>query len=164
MVQSQTGSARVFPGVWYRLPGDFCSSNQTGCTPLAMAGIKGWDMQQLDIKRAYLHCRPEEEIFMTHPPGFETDPRLVCKLIHSLYGLKQSGRAWYLKFRDVLSKYGFHQLEVEHCLYKQEHNSKTQIISAWTADLIFIGDDSEETADKKQILSHEFEVHNLGKP
>ena len=119
---------------------------------LAVAVIKGWDMQQLDIKSAYLHGKLEEEIFMTQPPGFEADPNLVCKLIHSLYGLKQSGRAWYLKFRDVLSKYGFHQLEVKHCLYKRDHNGKTQIISAWIDNLILIGDDPEETADMKRIL------------
>ena len=102
---------------------------------LAVAMIKGWDMQQLDIKSAYLHGKLEETIFMTQPPEFEADPRLVCRLIHSLYALKQSGRAWYFKFKEVLSKHGFHQLEVEHCLYKRDHNSKTQIISAWIDDL-----------------------------
>ena len=99
---------------------------------------------------------------MTQPPEFEADPNLVCQLIHSLYGLKQSGRAWYLKFRDVLSKCGFHQLEVEHCLYKQDHNGKTQIILAWIDNVILIGDNPEETADMKKIFSQEFEIHNLG--
>ena len=58
---------------------------------LAVAVIKGWDMQQLDIKSAYLHGKLEETIFILQPPEFEADPRLVCRLIHSLYGLKQSG-------------------------------------------------------------------------
>ena len=65
---------------------------------------------------------------------------------------------------NTLTKHGFHQLEVEHCLYKQDHNSKTQIILAWIDNLILIGDDPEETADMKQILSQEFEIHDLGEP
>ena len=52
---------------------------------LAMAVIKGWDMQQLDIKSAYLHGKLEETIFMTQPPEFEAYPRLVCRLIQSLW-------------------------------------------------------------------------------
>ena len=41
---------------------------------LAIAVIKGWDMQQLDIKSAYLHIKLEEEIFRTQAPGFEKIP------------------------------------------------------------------------------------------
>ena len=84
---------------------------------LALAAIHGWDMQQLDIKGAYLNGELKEIILMIQPPGYEDGTDKVLLLLHSLYGLKQSGRAWYHKFREVLLKHGFEQVPVEHCLY-----------------------------------------------
>ena len=38
---------------------------------LALAAIFGWDMQQMDIKGAYLNGELEETIYMMQPPGYE---------------------------------------------------------------------------------------------
>ena len=38
---------------------------------LALAAIFGWDIQQMDIKGAYLNCELEETIYMIQPPGYE---------------------------------------------------------------------------------------------
>ena len=84
---------------------------------LALATIFGWDMQQMDIKGAYLNGELEETIYMMQPPGYEDGTGAVLLLIHSLYGLKQSGRAWYHKLKEILLKHGFQQVAVEHCLY-----------------------------------------------
>ena len=131
---------------------------------LALSAIHGWHVRQLDIKGAYLHGDLEEEIYMIQPPEFNDGTDKVCKLIHSLYGLKQSGRAWYHKFRSILLKYGFEQLSVEHCLYIRVRNGKPQIISSWIDDLLLFGDDPEATAELVAILGKEFEIHDLGEP
>ncbi|KZV37849.1 Cysteine-rich RLK (receptor-like protein kinase) 8 [Dorcoceras hygrometricum] len=47
---------------------------------------------------------------MRQPPGFESpDTQLVCKLNKSLYGLKQSPRAWFDKFSKVVKMLGYSQ-------------------------------------------------------
>ena len=67
---------------------------------LSLAANFGWDLHQFDVKNAFLHGDLEEEVYMDVPPGFEdikTEGK-VCRLKKSLYGLKQSPRAWFERF------------------------------------------------------------------
>ena len=47
----------------------------------------------MDVKLPYLHRVLEEEIDMEQPEGFvaQGDEHKVCRLVRSLYGLKQAG-------------------------------------------------------------------------
>ena len=57
---------------------------------LSMAAMSSWPLYQLDIKNAFLHDDLAEEVYIEQPPGFVTqgESGLVCRLCHSLYGLK----------------------------------------------------------------------------
>lgn len=43
---------------------------------------------QMDVESSFLHNNLQEEIDMEQPLGFVQDSSLVCRLHHSLYGLK----------------------------------------------------------------------------
>uniref|UniRef100_A0A2N9HW24 Integrase catalytic domain-containing protein n=1 Tax=Fagus sylvatica TaxID=28930 RepID=A0A2N9HW24_FAGSY len=63
---------------------------------LALVAHQDLELEQLDVKTAFLHGNLEEEIFMVQPKGFKQPgtENLVCRLMKSLYGLKQSPRQW----------------------------------------------------------------------
>ena len=60
---------------------------------LAHAALQDWEIEAIDVKLAYLHGVLEEEIYMEQPEGFiaQGEEDKVCRLVHSLYGLKQAG-------------------------------------------------------------------------
>ena len=61
---------------------------------LSIAAIEDLDIQQMDVKTAFLNGILEEEIYMEQPEGYIESGKKnhVCKLKKSLYGLKQSPR------------------------------------------------------------------------
>ncbi|KAJ9561212.1 hypothetical protein OSB04_006372 [Centaurea solstitialis] len=74
----------------------------------SIAANKGWPLHQFDVTNAFLHGELKEEVYMDPPPGFvkSSNPREVCRLKKSLYGLKQSPRAWFGRFTLAMKKYG----------------------------------------------------------
>jgi len=67
---------------------------------LALAAARNYEINQTDIKTAYLPGKLEEQIYMESPEGLVVEEssssrkRTVCKLLKGLYGLKESGRIW----------------------------------------------------------------------
>jgi hypothetical protein len=51
----------------------------------------------------------EEEVYIEQPECFEVHPKdtHVCRLKKSLYGLKQTPRAWYARIDSYLIRFGF---------------------------------------------------------
>ena len=56
---------------------------------LSLAVNFDWELQQYDVKNAFLHGELEKEIYMSIPLGFSgSDGNKVCRLKKTLYGLK----------------------------------------------------------------------------
>ena len=63
---------------------------------------------------------------MEQPSGFvaQGETSRVCHLRKSLYGLKQSPRAWFGKFSEVIEKFGLQKSKSDHfVLYKNSRVS-----------------------------------------
>ena len=73
----------------------------------------------MDVKIVFLNSYLEEEIYMSQPDGFkkEGQEQRVCKLLKSIYGLKQASRSWNLRFDETIKTYGFEQNVDEVCLH-----------------------------------------------
>ena len=74
---------------------------------LSLAANFGWELQQFDVKNAFLHGELEEEIYMELPPGYEGADNSVFRLKKALYGLKQSPKAWFGRFTKVMTALGY---------------------------------------------------------
>eukprot|EP00253_Pinus_taeda_P012398 PITA_12398 len=61
-------------------------------TLFALAAQNGWKVHQMDVKTAFLNGDLKENVFMSQPEGFvvKGHEHKVCKLVKSLYGLKQA--------------------------------------------------------------------------
>ena len=71
---------------------------------ISLVATYNWDLHHLDIKNVFLYGDLQEEVYMEQPPGFvaQGEIRRICLLRKSLYGLKQSPRAWFGKFSQVV--------------------------------------------------------------
>eukprot|EP00253_Pinus_taeda_P031288 PITA_31288 len=71
---------------------------------LALVALLDLELQQLNVKTAFLHGDLDEEIYMEQPEGFvqHRNKKFVCRLKKSLYGLKQSPRQWYKKLDSFM--------------------------------------------------------------
>ncbi|CAL5381095.1 unnamed protein product [Camellia sinensis] len=131
---------------------------------LSLAANLDWPLQQLDIKNAFLNGELEEEVYMTLPPGFSKkgEENEVCKLKKSLYGLKQSPKAWFDRFTKVIKGEGYCQGQSDHTMFFKHKNGKKTILIVYVDDIILTGDDIEEMRKLKTVLATEFEVKDLG--
>ena len=61
-----------------------------------LATENNWEIDGMDVETAFLHSELAEEIYMEIPValrlemGERNSPELVCRLIKTIFGLKQS--------------------------------------------------------------------------
>ncbi|WVZ63573.1 hypothetical protein U9M48_013196 [Paspalum notatum var. saurae] len=106
---------------------------------LAFAASKGFKLQQMDVKSAFLNGFIEEEVYVGQRPGFESArfPDRVYKLRKALYGLKQAPRAWYARLKSFKS--GFVMGSVDKTLFLLSRGGDTTIVRIYVDDIIFGG-------------------------
>jgi hypothetical protein len=131
---------------------------------LAIANTLNLEVHQMDVKTAFLNGDLQEEIYMAQPEGYITKgtEHLVCKLKKTLYGLKQSSRAWYLKLHQFLVKQGFTKNSADYSVYSKKQANAIFIIAVYVDDIILACNDINEMNLLKKQLKANFEMKDLG--
>src|SRR5579871_259180 len=118
----------------------------------------------MDVQSVFLNRDLDEEIYMSQPEGFieEGQEDLVCRLMKSLYRLKQAGRTWYKKLYDCLVGFSFTGCNTDYSIYYYQKSSTEVIISAYVDDLIIISNNLSYFQDTKKKLEDIFTMRDLG--
>lgn len=91
------------------------------------------------LQNAFLDGIFEEKVYMEQPPGFVTQEKYdkVCHVQKSLYGLKQSARAWFRRFGSVVNEFGFYCFQIfPHQLGKMYYDHVDDIITGYDVQRI----------------------------
>lgn len=134
-------------------------------TLLALVAHCDMELEQMDVKTAFLHGELEETIYMKQPDGFikKGSEDKVCLLKRSLYGLKQSPMMWYKRFDEYMLKIGFHRSKYDSCVYQKNHGVlKIVYLLLYVDDMLIASESMVEVSKVKNLLKLEFEMKYLG--
>jgi hypothetical protein len=131
---------------------------------LSLAASHGLLVHQMDVKAAFLNGELEEEIYMTQPIGFVVKGQedKVCKLMKSLYGLKEAPKQWHEKFDVTLISTGFSVNEVDWCVYYRHGGGQGVILYLYVDDILIFGTSLDVINEVKTFLCQSFDMNDMG--
>ena len=86
----------------------------------------------------------------------------MCRLLKSLYDLKQAPKQWHEKFDKTLTSAGFVVNEADNCVYYRYGGGKGVIQCLYVDDILIFGTSIDEINDVKSFLSQNFDMKDLG--
>ncbi|GJR39735.1 zinc finger, CCHC-type containing protein [Tanacetum coccineum] len=118
----------------------------------------------MDVKTAFLNGDLEEEIYMNQPEGFIAHGQegKVCRLVKSLYGLKQALKQWHQKFDHTMLESGFKINECDKCVYVKDTSSGYVIMCLYVDDMLIIGSNDKMIKSTKEMLKSKFDMKDIG--
>ncbi|GJV51083.1 retrovirus-related pol polyprotein from transposon TNT 1-94 [Tanacetum coccineum] len=132
---------------------------------LSIVALQDLELEQLDVKTAFLHGHLEEEIYVEQPEGFKVPGREdhVCKLKKSLYGLKQSPRQWYKSFDSFVIGHGYDHYSYDECVYLRKFRDGSFLyLVLYVDDMLIAAPNKDQIWELKDQLSNKFDMKDLG--
>ncbi|CAI7817096.1 unnamed protein product [Closterium sp. NIES-54] len=119
-------------------------------------------MMQLDMKNAFLQSKLDRVLYMYQPDYFDDGTGRVCKLLKSLYGLKQSPLLWYRALDGVLLGAGWKKSQVDEALYfKASNDGVTCWVLVYVDDLLVATSSPAMLKALKELLEVAFKPREI---
>jgi hypothetical protein len=118
----------------------------------------------MDVKIAFLNGELEEEIYIIQPDGFVVKDQedKVCKLLKSLYILKQAPKQWHEKFDVTLISSCFSVNEADQCVYYRHGGGQGVILCLYVDDILIFQTSLDVINEVKTFLCQSFDMKDLG--
>ncbi|MCO5577054.1 hypothetical protein L7F22_030876 [Adiantum nelumboides] len=130
---------------------------------IAIAAQFHFLLHQMDVRTAFLHGDLEEEIYMIQPPGYISSehPNHVCRLLKSLYGLKQSPRQLYRCFHRCMINLGYLRLQSDPNVYSRHSSGIFLLLAIYVDDILLLCNSPSELAVAKEELHSSFSMTDM---
>jgi hypothetical protein len=121
---------------------------------LAIAAQFHLFVYQMDVRTTFLHDDLHEEIYMEQPPTYTSKdhPDYVCKLVKSLYGLKQSPRQWYERFTTCMSNLGYTRFQSDPNVYSRNGPHAILLLAIYVDDILILSNSNDVLSNAKSEL------------
>ena len=86
----------------------------------------------------------------------------MCKLVKSLYGLKQALKQWHNKFNHVLVTNGYFINDADKCIYSKYEDNTCVVICLYVDDMPIFGTSLKVVCEIKKFLGSKFDMKDLG--
>ena len=115
---------------------------------LAIVASLDYELKQMDVPTAFLNAKIDEDVYMRPPQGLEGVPAgHVCKLLKTLYGVKQAPRMWNIELSNFVINLGYMRCESDPCIYVKRSSTGRMIIVPVFVDDIFPACHKEDLAE-----------------
>jgi Reverse transcriptase (RNA-dependent DNA polymerase) len=130
---------------------------------IALAALKKWHIQGLDIKTAFLYGELNKELYMEQPKGFKVKGQegKVMRLKCTIYGLKQAALAWWKALDKCMVQLGFTHLLSDSGIFVSKDKSIVAIV--YVDDVLFLGPNKKDLLHVKEEFMTKWECRDLGK-
>jgi len=130
---------------------------------LAMTAANGRELNQMDVKTAFLNGDLDEEVNMEQPDGYvdPTYPHKVCRLLQALYGLKQAPKMWCANLDEFLKSQGFDNIDPDACLYLLMDDGEIIIVLVFIDDFLLVASSLAAICRIKDALHKRFDMKDL---
>jgi hypothetical protein len=126
---------------------------------LAKATVEDLEVEQVDVKTAFLDGPLTEELYMEPPAGYDFGDKVL--LMHkALYGLKQAARAWNDEFKRALHAENIIVFGADETLFCREHERRRFFLFIYVDDGLIVGAKGD-VAVVLRALAH-FDLRKLG--
>uniref|UniRef100_A0A1Y1M571 Integrase catalytic domain-containing protein n=1 Tax=Photinus pyralis TaxID=7054 RepID=A0A1Y1M571_PHOPY len=125
---------------------------------LSFAAMNKMQLRQFDIKTAFLYGDLKEHVFMKQPIGYDDNSGRVCKLIKSLYGLKQASRCWNQKFTVFIRDFNFKPCDSDPCVFVRRNKNIIVIVALYVDDGLVVSNSANEIDHVLSYLCKQFDV------
>ena len=117
----------------------------------------------MDVYNAYVNADLDESIYMRQPQGYiQISDQHILKLNKAMYGLKQSGRAWYKCLSTAMDKIGFSKSKSDGPVFYRHARKGFAIIAVAVDDLTITTKNADIIQEIKIDLMKIFKMKDLG--